>query len=265
MIETYRPISDPREVAAEVKRADSFYVACVVAFCGLLAIGFGFSVLMANTWPFVGAAAAALCVLFYGLLSHKEIATGPMQANIAEREAEAAHRREVELLKAKSETRVMVLDAEARAELAQAAHRARVGASAVTAPAVVTGNRIVFEPSAPSVVNADRGFSVVDVDGVGPVRIDLLNAIAHQWPTPSRDKLRIESGLAFENEDYRRAKWVFNAWVQAIGEPNRFDLFSIVHRVRAVGLPSPTVENSAVRSAADGDYGRADGRTDADG
>jgi hypothetical protein len=184
---------------------------------------------------FVGAA-IAVASMGFGVWASWYHTSKPMRANLEQAQREAEHQRELERERVKAETKVLVLDADARRQLAS-----RVPDSAFTRPLRNASGAVLFQsqgaeiaPSVPSVGQTDA----VNVSGWGAVRVDLLEAIAAQWPKTSRDKLRVNDGMTFENDEYKCALGALTDALAGETEPTRYDVRVALLRLK-YGAPSP--------------------------
>jgi hypothetical protein len=230
---TYATIhQDPK---ADIDRANAVAIISIVAGLAVLFLFAIIAYVIGDMSPvFVGAAISVLSMSF-GVWASWYHTSKPMRANLEQAEREANHQRAIELERAKAETKVLVLDADARRQLA-----GRVPDSAFTRPLRNDRGTVIFPaqateiaPSAPSAPATD----VVEVAGWGSVRVDLLEAIAAQWPQTSRQRLR-ESGMTFENDEYKRALGAMTDTLAGETEPTRYDVRVALLRIKH-GAPSP--------------------------
>lgn len=232
---TYATIhQDPK---ADIDRANAVAIISIVAGLAVLLLFAIIAYVIGDMAPVFVGAAISVASMAFGVWASWYHTSKPMRANLEQAQREAEHQREIERERVKAETKVLVLDADARRQLA-----GRVPDSAFTRPLRNDRGTVIFPaqsveiaPSAPSAPATDT----VEAAGWGAVRVDLLEAIAAQWPQTSRDRLR-KSGMTFENDEYKRALGAMTDALADTNEPTRYDvrvaLLKLKHRA-----PSPAL------------------------
>lgn len=256
---TYATIhQDPK---ADIDRANAVAIISIVAGLAVLLLFAIIAYIVGDMSPvFVGAAISVLSMSF-GVWASWYHTSKPMRANLEQAEREAEHQRSIERQRVMAETKVLVLDADARRQLA-----GRVPDSAFNRPLRNASGAVVFPsqsveiaPSAPSAPATDA----VNVAAWGAVRVDLLEAIASQWPQTSRQRLR-ESGMTFENDEYKCALGAMTDALAGETEPTRYDVRVALLRLKH-GAPSPALVEVVQNQATDASYGRRTEDRTADG
>lgn len=227
---TYAPITtDP---GPDIRRANAVAIVAIAAGVTALLLSAIMAAAVGDMWPALVGSVLFVASLVFGVAASFYHTSAPMRANLEQAQREAEHQRDLERVRAEADTRVMVLTAQAQAQLA-----ARVPDSAWTRPVRIDGGKAVFTPSVQSV--SQNGLqNVVNVDGIGPVRVDLLNAIAYQWPNPSRDKIRAEGKISFANPEYGPARAALADYLFGIDNPTRSQIFMAVSAIQH-GAPRP--------------------------
>jgi hypothetical protein len=260
MMRTYAPIV--QDVDAEVKRANAVALNAILAGLACLAalsVVAIFTGIDALVW--IGVAVFLLCILF-GIGATYWHTAFPQRRNADEAAAQAAHDRQVEIEARKADTRVQLIDAETRRQIALASARAetlRLGDTAATRAIRTPDGATLFPPRPmPPAINMD---TVTLADG-RMLRLDIARAVAKRWPVQGeddREAVRAEVG-GFRNTAYTLACDVIRDYLAGVEDARPFDARMAVVKIQhALPRPDAAVPAENTGGAAGGGTGNGGG------
>ncbi len=238
MMRTYAPIV--QDVDAEVKRANAVALNAILAGLACLAalsVVAIFTGIEALVW--VGVFVFLACIVF-GIAATYWHTAFPQRRNADEAAAQAAHDRQIEIEARKADTRVQLMDAETRRQLALASARAetlRLADTAATREIRTPNGATLFPPRPmPPAANLD---TVTLADG-RVLRLDVARAVAKRWPVQGeddREAVRAEVG-GFRNTAYTLACDVIRDYLAGVEDARPFDARMAVVKIQHA-LPRP--------------------------